>query len=106
MADNMFLIEMNYKAAMEKAAELERVAGNLENLSNEDLNGVEKKIRNNWEGENAGNYLTKVETAKSNVSVIAKQIRKLARTVREIAKTTRDAEIRAQQLAKKRTYLK
>jgi WXG100 family type VII secretion target len=102
MAKTKWNIDIDFAAAKKQADELDKIASELENAANKDLQDDLDNIKNNWKGTNANAYIEKGKTVKENIKGVAKSLRTAAKTIRKIAKQTRDAELAALELAKKR----
>lgn len=99
MAKSIGVIRLEYNKAIRQAEELERVASELRNLANSDLDGCLGRISTNWTGVNATEYVRKGRKLKQKMLDSATNLTKVARTIRTIAKNTRDADLRAREIA-------
>lgn len=98
------MIQMNYTQALAQADELSRVAVNIKNLSEEDVTRLMKDLGNCWEGENAQNYIGKVDILRANLAKTAGSIEKTANAIRTMAENIYKAEMEAESIADIRTY--
>lgn len=101
---NAYMIEFNYKQAIEQADSLERLSKDLLSLSQEELSSCLSEIQNNWIGDNSDSYIEKGEKLAKNIVTTANKAAKAASTIRSIAKSIYDAEMAALAMAEARTY--
>ena len=93
-------ININFQEAMRKAERLEGIAEDIRKIA---VNEMENEIRNisgNWKGENATEYLKKVEIVRGKMEKTASNLKQIAQTIRTIARNTYDAEMSAIRIAK------
>lgn len=100
----MDYIEWNYIQAKRQAAKLEEQADRLGKLASNQLGGTLNNLSNNWKGESAGKYMRKGEQMKTEINSLARNLRQIASVIRSTAERTYWAEMRARELARKRTY--
>lgn len=96
-------ITINFTKARQQAAELESIAGKLENMAAQKLENSMFALRTGWTGENAEACLKKQEILKNKVSTTASQLRKAAETIRTVATNTFNAEMAAVAIAEQST---
>ena len=97
-------IEMDFHSAIEQAEELEKIANNLLDLAEEDLEKVRKKLSKVWQGNNADAYRQKLLEEETSMRKLSAKIKKIAAVVRKVAQTTYEAELTAEQTAAARVY--
>ena len=95
MARSLHAIEMDFAKAKRQARELDDVARNLNNLSDQQLEGTLSQLSRNWTGDNSLKYLAKGETLQGNIGKTASAIQQVATAIRDIAQTIYDAEMEA-----------
>ena len=100
----MDYIEWNYIQAKEQAEKLVEQADRLEKLSSEQLNATFYNLSVNWEGRSAEDFLKKGDALADKISQLEKEQRKIAAVIRSCAERTYQAELKARELAKTRTY--
>lgn len=96
----------DFIAAKRKASELERVAGNIRRLSNNNLQSECNAIDSNWDGEASEAFLKKVRTLQNNLAAQADALDRTADTIRRVAEMVYKSEMRALEIAQKRSYKK
>ena len=97
-------IYFNFEKAKKQATELENVANRISRLASSDLNRTMQTISVNWKGDNASAYLKKGNKLEQEILDTAKALRRTASDIRQIAKNMYDAEMRALEIAQRRTY--
>ena len=95
---------MDDTRAVNQAASLEQIAGDLDSISGTQLQNSLNQISSNWKGENSAVYVNKGRAVQSKITSTARELRKAADAIRRMAKNTYDSEMRAIQIAKDRTY--
>lgn len=100
----MDYIEWNYIQAKRQAARLEEQADRLNRLAFNQLEGTLGNLSYNWRGNNAGAYMRKGDRMKSEIGSLSRELRRTAAVIRSSAERTYRAEMRARELARKRTY--
>lgn len=100
----MDFIEMNFQQAKQQASRLEQLASRLERLAKNDFEGTLQQISSCWKGESADAYLQKGGQLENNIVRTAADLRRTAQTIRSTAQRTYNAEMRARELARNRTY--
>lgn len=97
-------IEMDFAKAKQQAADLERLAQQMEQLSGQQFHGTMQELSMHWKGENATAYLQKGEKLQDDMKATAVKIRAAAVQIRRVAQKIYEAEMYARQLAEKRIY--
>lgn len=97
-------IEMNFRQAKLQADKLDQLASQLDHLASGQFGETMQNLSASWKGESANAYLQKGRRLESNMKKTADNLRNTARQIRTVAKKIYDAEMRAKQLAEKRTY--
>ena len=97
-------INFNYNQAIRQAERLEEIAGQIERLAGERMNESMSALKNAWNSDNAPQFYTKMGKVQSDIQEDATDIRKVARSIRETAARIRDAELRALEIARSRSY--
>ena len=96
---SQYQIEIDYKAAINQAQKLEKIASNIKNMSSNDLETCMKQIDAKWKSTNATAFVGKGRTLQQQISETAKELDKAAKTIRSIAERTRRAELEALRIA-------
>lgn len=104
MAKTLYSIQMDFQKAKNQADALDRMAGDIRRLADNDLSGCMRDVSANWKSENSSLYVSKGQTTAENLRSAAAGINKAASTVRTIAQNIYNAEKRAIDLAKQRKY--
>ncbi|HIZ64619.1 MAG TPA: WXG100 family type VII secretion target [Candidatus Blautia pullicola] len=97
-------IEMDFRQAKQQAAQLEELAAQLKNLAAKDLQETMQSLSAAWKGESADSYMQKGVRLEENISGTARKLEQIASTIRITAQRTYEAEMRAREIAKERTY--
>lgn len=100
----MDYIEMNFRQAKQQAARLENLASRLENLAKREMEETLQRLSGCWRGKGADAYMQKGHRLSEDILQTAGDLQRTAQTIRTTAKRTYDAEMRARELAEKRTY--
>ena len=100
----MDYIEMNFRQAKQQADQLENLAVRLERLAKNDFRGTLQNLSSCWKGESADAYMRKGERLEDHMARTASNLKKTARTIRSVAQRTYEAEMRAREIARNRTY--
>lgn len=100
----MDYIELNFQQAKQQAAQLESLAGRLENLAKNDLDGTMQQLSVAWKGESASAYMQKGQRLEGKIVQTARELKRTAQTIRSTAERTYRAEMRARELARQREY--
>lgn len=98
------MIQLNYTQAMEQAEQLSKLADEMKDLSEEEVERLITELGSCWEGENAVAYIAKVEVLKKNLEKTAEDIKKTATTIQEMATNIYNAEMEAEKIAEIRTF--
>lgn len=101
---NAIEIYYNYASANKRAGELELTARKLTNLADNNLNSVLTKLDKVWDGDASRNYIQKGNQLREKIKRKAQSLINDAETIKRIAKRTYDAEMRALELSKNRSY--
>ena len=101
---SMYEIDMDYRRAMDQAAELEQLARQLDTQADEKFPGIIEQVKGAWQGDNANKYVGKANNLPGKMKGAADDLRSIASTIRTIAQNTYNAEKTAYDLAQKRTY--
>lgn len=104
MAKDLGTIYYDYEKAKEQAAELERIAKELEQVANNEFNTALTGIYNAWKSDTAPAYIKKGKQVKEQLEKRASEIKKTASTIRSIAQNVYNADMHAYRLAQQRTY--
>ena len=97
-------IEVNFRAAMASADELDAIADDLERALNRGYSESMSQLAGDWTGANAEYFQTKSAKLTEQIQKSVKRIRSGADEVRRTARLIRGAEMAALAIAKGRTY--
>ena len=100
----MDYIEWNYIQAKKQADRLEEQAGRLSKLASEQMENTLRELAYNWKGSSASAYIRKGEKVESGIGALARELKRTAEVIRSSAERTYQAEMRATELAKSRSY--
>lgn len=99
-----YQIQLQYRTALQQAAKLEELAEDLMRTAKNGIGETMSDLQTCWTGENARAYLVKGTHLKKKVTDTSNDLKKAAAAIRRIATNTYNAEMRALELAKRRTY--
>ena len=103
MAKTYYSIQMDYLKTAAQAKELEKVAAALKRCSSDEC-ACKGQIAAAWQGDSAGNYLSKLDRSAASLQELSRHISEIAQTVARIAKRTYESEKRALDISTERTY--
>lgn len=98
MALSEYTINFNYNQAIQKAAEIESVANDLDAAVDE-INSAISILKGNWEGDNSQAFVAKCIKEREKILDTRKDIKSTASAIRQIAAEIREAELRALAIA-------
>ena len=104
MAKTLYSIQMDFQKAKNQAGRLEKIAGDMNRLANNEIPFCMRNVSANWQGDHARSYVGKGNTAAENLRSIAESLNQAAAAIRTIAQNTYNAEKAALDLAKNRKY--
>lgn len=99
-----FQIQLQYRTALQQASRLEELAENLLRTARTGVGETMSELQICWTGENARAYLAKGDRLKNKIIDTANDLKRAAAAIRRIATNTYNAEMRALELANRRTY--
>ncbi len=97
-------INFNYNKAMSQANELRDISKALKSLGDNSLEDCFANISRNWSGTNSENYVKKGRNVKTKITNSSQSITAAANAIETMAKRIYDAEMRALELARQRSY--
>jgi WXG100 family type VII secretion target len=99
-------IKIDFAQAKKCAKELEDIAAEMKSLSNRDMEDSLQNLFGAWTGEAATAYINKGVKLQQKITANAANLERIAATIRSTAKRIYDAEMRALEIARERTYSK
>lgn len=103
MAKTRFSIIMDYQNAMRQADRISDAADKLAARENE-IQQYINTIRISWIGENASDYLRKLEKSKNNLTKLKANLKNISDVTRRIARRTYDTEMATLEISQRRSY--
>ena len=97
-------IYMNYKQAVQQADRLQDQAEQLRRIADNRMGDLMQRVNANWRGESADAYLAKCTAMQEKVDRTARSLTNTANALRRAAQRTYNAELRALEIARQRTY--
>ncbi len=97
-------IYFQYNSAVRQAQKLDEIARKLEKLSTDKMNSTLRSLKAAWQSDNSAQYYQKAGKAQEDVKETASQIRKIADGIRTTAEAVKNAELRALEIARERSY--
>ena len=104
MAKTLGMIRMEYNKAMKQAEKLDQIAADLKRVADQRFTPSLSQINKAWKSDASVKFIRKGNKLAREILARARELEKAAETVRTIAKNTYNAEMRARQIAKDRTY--
>ena len=99
-----FEIWLNYTQAMRQADRLEDQAGRLEEIGRNRVASVLQELAGAWQGDNSEAFRSRAFRLQTEIRDVASILKRVAAVIRQTARNTYDAEMKALELAQKRTY--
>lgn len=96
-------IEFDFNMAIRQANRLSEIAADIEKLSDKKIASTMRDVSYNWTGTNAGQFIAKGNAVKSAVNITAGNLEKTALNIKTIARQIYQTELRAKEIADKRT---
>lgn len=97
-------ISMDVTMAREQAKKLDDIASQIEKMKNGSYTTTLDNLNIAWRGDNATAFIQKGDGVKLELDTVVKKLKKTANAIREIAQNIYDAEQKAAEIAKQRTY--
>lgn len=97
-------IILDYNKSKKQADEIDKVADRLERLNKNILEGALTSLKSAWRSDNSPQFHTKADKVQEDIKDSVKNLRNVAMAIRNTAESVRDAELRALEVAKDRTY--
>lgn len=97
-------IRMNYQRAIGQAEKLDVLSEQIRKVANTTIKNAKAEQAAGWKGENEAAMRAKMEILQDKVVNTAKSLKNVADTIRIVAKNTYNAEMRAWEIAHRRTY--
>lgn len=97
-------IKYDYQRAKNQSDKLYEVARELRRLMNDDYENILSELSGKWHGESANAFIGKSEMVKGNVIETAAEIERTAEKIMATAERLYNAEMRAKEIAEKRSY--
>ncbi len=97
-------ILFNYRQAIRQAEKLENLSSRLKKLARDKLSDTMGKLQNCWQSDHSNEYLRKVDLVRAELNETAARMESVAHAIRETAEAVKNAELRALEIARKRTY--
>lgn len=104
MAKTLGMIRMEYNKAMKQAEKLDQIAADLRRVADQRFTPSLAQVNRAWKSDASVKFIRKGNKLAQEILARAKELEKAAKTVRTIAKNTYNAEMRARQIARERTY--
>lgn len=104
MAKTAYSIKMDYNNAIKQAEKLEKLARDLKQIAQTQLQECLSNVDRSWKSTSSVKYINKGKKLREEILSRAKNLEKTAETIRTIAKNVYDAEMRSLEIAKRRTY--
>lgn len=99
-----WMINMNYQRALRQAEKLDALAEQIKRVGTTQLNQIKAAEAAGWKGENEAAMRYKIDQLQEKVKATSKSLKDIASTIRTVATNTFNAEMRAWEIAHRRTY--
>ena len=97
-------ILFNYRQAIRQANKLDEIADKIERLATVKMDNTVGSLRNNWSSDNSQRYYSKAGQVQSDIETNARNVRRVASSIRTTAESIKNAELRALEIARARSY--
>lgn len=97
-------ILFNYRQAVRQAEKLENLANRLKKLSQNKMRDTVGQLQGSWQSDHSNQYLSKVHRVSEEIAATAGKVMDIANAVRTTAEAVKNAELRALEIAKNRSY--
>lgn len=97
-------IIFDYKQAIKQAEKLEEIAGKLKTLSVDKIENSIGTLKAAWQSDSSSQYYSKVSKVQEDIKNTSEYVKRIANSIRTTAKAVKEAELRALEIAKSRTY--
>jgi len=97
-------ILFNYRQAINQAERLERLSRRLTSVADRSMEPAIGTLRSAWRSDHSEQYYRKADIVKDDIKKSAANLDAIADSIRKIARAVRDAELRALEVARKRSY--
>ncbi len=101
---SIYTIRMNYQRSLRQAEKLDQLAEQIRRVGSSKIRQAKEDEAAGWKGDNERLMRKKHEMLQEKVNTTANSLCNVAGTIRTIAKNTYDAEMRAYEIAHRRTY--
>lgn len=101
---NAFEIYCNYAAACRQARELENISRKIKHNAESYISGMIRSLDSHWNGDASKAFIEKEKRLAEKMLNEALSLQQVADTIRRIAQRTYEAEMRALELSRKRSY--
>lgn len=99
MTKSATMIKVDFKRAIQKANDLDKLAERLKYLAGTQMEENFQTLNYFWTGEVANEFLQKGRSLENKMSITAKQMTDVAEVIRSAARTTYNAEMEAYKIA-------
>lgn len=97
-------IYLNYHRAIQQADNLQEQAEQLRRIADNRMSDMMQRMNVNWRGESADAYMAKCIAMQEKVNRTARSLMNTASSLRRAAQRTYNAEMRALEIARRRSY--
>lgn len=104
MEKTLYQIKMDFRQAKAQADRIDALANRMYKISDQEYESTLRTINGSWNGENAEAFVAKGIQLQVKIRQSAADLRKAAQTIRRIAQNTYEAEMRAYNIARQRSY--
>lgn len=98
-----YQIYCDYKKAIEKATELEKLSRDISKLAEEDVRNETNMLDKYWKGTGKDIFGSKLNVTADDIMEISRRLKQTANTIKIIAQKNYSAEMKALEIAQKRS---
>lgn len=99
-----FRLYCDFLDAKRKAAELDRISNELSKIGRDKIKNDLNSVNKNWNGSASDVFLSKGNKLTEDILSVAESLHNTADTIIRVAQRVYDSEMKALEIARKRTY--
>lgn len=97
-------ILFNYSQAMAQADKLDGLSGRLSKVVSKGMDPALETLKISWTSDYSDQYFRKADTVIEGIKKSSENLAEIAESIRKTARSVRNAELRALEVAKQRSY--
>ena len=96
-------IEFDFYTTTKQANRLAEIADEIENISSKKLGSALKDVSYGWKSQTASEFIGKGNIVQSKIQTTSNDLMKVSQNIKRVAQRVYQAELRAKEIAEKRT---